>query len=539
MHYKKFTRGKDLTRRSEKDLANIFGRKTLERIEIPEIKQDEEESEDKSFGVVTVKAGNMADYFKTKFSSFGMFGKASPTIKIEKDEEESESDIGHVGFGFNFKAKEDQTDDSEKTNSFNFRKVQFESAQRFEEETTTKRKRKFNDLKEEECSNEKESKKSKKKKKKLAYDNLGSDVKIDEEMCFDNPCLNDKENTVENCEEENIFEESSSKKKKKVTFSSPITEVLNKSDESNVNQVKVTKKDEKKKKKMMEQGIDNPACEENEMVLEVTPIPEINNFEVEMKISKKKKKNQEENSKVGIDNLACEEISVNEKNEEIRRYKLKKQAMENGIENPACEENLADVNKMTEIAEETNRKSKKSKKRMRESEFEESLNSSTVTVEEETKERKKKKKHKEINEVTENVAVKTPEQEETPKLKRKKKSTEETTVENGITNLACEINTIEEGIANINDEIDNYQNVLENEINFKKIQKLEPNSPELNTSFNSPDTNKNFTFKTGYGPKKSLMDDIKSGNLRLGFQGTNLMKLVGYGAPIHLKARKT
>lgn len=33
MHYKKFTKGKDVHKYSEKDLANILGKKTLKEVE--------------------------------------------------------------------------------------------------------------------------------------------------------------------------------------------------------------------------------------------------------------------------------------------------------------------------------------------------------------------------------------------------------------------------------------------------------------------------------------------------------------------------
>ncbi|XP_043064193.1 PIN2/TERF1-interacting telomerase inhibitor 1 isoform X2 [Drosophila ficusphila] len=75
VHYKKFTRGKDLSQYSEKDLANIFGKKATDDIEAPapvEVEQPKEEKElDPNFaGVQTVSTGlSVSDYFKQKMEA--------------------------------------------------------------------------------------------------------------------------------------------------------------------------------------------------------------------------------------------------------------------------------------------------------------------------------------------------------------------------------------------------------------------------------------------------------------------------------------
>lgn len=77
VHYKKFTRGKDLSRASEKDLANIFGKKSLEEVNnqivgevvVPtEAEEEVEPSEEKNIlGLTTIKATvSVQDYFKKK-----------------------------------------------------------------------------------------------------------------------------------------------------------------------------------------------------------------------------------------------------------------------------------------------------------------------------------------------------------------------------------------------------------------------------------------------------------------------------------------
>lgn len=80
VHYKKFTRGKDLARYSEQDLANIFGKKALNdqhafvaAEQIAAASEDEENDEKEKnkkehvFGVTVIKTGtSITDYFKEK-----------------------------------------------------------------------------------------------------------------------------------------------------------------------------------------------------------------------------------------------------------------------------------------------------------------------------------------------------------------------------------------------------------------------------------------------------------------------------------------
>lgn len=88
VHYKKFTRGKDLSRYSEKDLANIFGRKSL-KSKAEEGgstgESNEDETLDKSsentpnFGITTIQTGTtINDYFKSKMKNANDNSKKSP-----------------------------------------------------------------------------------------------------------------------------------------------------------------------------------------------------------------------------------------------------------------------------------------------------------------------------------------------------------------------------------------------------------------------------------------------------------------------------
>ncbi|KAH8331753.1 hypothetical protein KR074_010703 [Drosophila pseudoananassae] len=73
VHYKKFTRGKDLSQYSEKDLANIFGKKETSNVETPvQVEEPKEEKEvNPNFGgVQTLTTGvSVTDYFKQKMEA--------------------------------------------------------------------------------------------------------------------------------------------------------------------------------------------------------------------------------------------------------------------------------------------------------------------------------------------------------------------------------------------------------------------------------------------------------------------------------------
>lgn len=100
VHYKKFTRGKDLSRASEKDLANIFGKKTLEEVKnqssveetlATEVQQEVESSEESNIlGLTTIKATvSVQDYFKMKMQE-KLGGKVGTTVAETAEEPERE-----------------------------------------------------------------------------------------------------------------------------------------------------------------------------------------------------------------------------------------------------------------------------------------------------------------------------------------------------------------------------------------------------------------------------------------------------------------
>ncbi|XP_066257677.1 DNA ligase 1-like [Euwallacea similis] len=110
LHYRKFTRGKDLSKYSEKDLANIFGKKSFNESSNQDI-EEEEVNEDLIADTNFSYGGSMSDYFKKKLPSFGKNNRyeigSNGVLKSsgsERNESESESETT-VGFGF----KQEQT----------------------------------------------------------------------------------------------------------------------------------------------------------------------------------------------------------------------------------------------------------------------------------------------------------------------------------------------------------------------------------------------------------------------------------------------
>ncbi|XP_051170669.1 putative histone-lysine N-methyltransferase 1 [Leptopilina boulardi] len=110
VHYQKFTRGKDVNKYSSKDLANIFGKRTLdEEVKYEETEVEEEfhaepiGTQDNTAGVLTIKGGNISEYFNNKMS---LIKKENFNNVERKGDDDDDGDVDseserYVGFGFN------------------------------------------------------------------------------------------------------------------------------------------------------------------------------------------------------------------------------------------------------------------------------------------------------------------------------------------------------------------------------------------------------------------------------------------------------
>lgn len=105
VHYKKFTRGKDVHRYSEKELANILGKKTLKETEPKpeEVVEIEEDSPSVYDSNLIVNTGlSVTDYFKQKMqakfqpATDGLSDESKTTREKKKKQKDSEEKIDDI-----------------------------------------------------------------------------------------------------------------------------------------------------------------------------------------------------------------------------------------------------------------------------------------------------------------------------------------------------------------------------------------------------------------------------------------------------------
>ncbi|KAH8301728.1 hypothetical protein KR059_010022 [Drosophila kikkawai] len=364
VHYQKFTRGKDLSRYSEKDLANIFGKKATEDIVAPVVVEEpKEEKEDVSpnfGGVQTVSTGlSVSDYFKQKMEAMknrlkngtapvNGVGEAQVNgseVDVEEGKAESVSDEP-------IKKKKKKSAESVVETPITEPKKKKKSKRSSQDEAE-----KVGETCEEQKPVEEEETSGKKKKKKSKSSSQDEVEEAKEEACVEPKPLED--------------EETSGKKKKKKSKSSSQDEVEEVGEA--VEDVEAVAKKKKKNKKDKADKI------------EETPETLVETIEILDEPAPKKKKSKKteliDSEIILIDDNSNSRDESEAVDELVRKKKSKK-----------CEENQLEAIDANEINEEKENPPKKKKKSKQEPE--DAIQTDSNALDSTEKSSKKKKKAK-------------------------------------------------------------------------------------------------------------------------------------------------
>ncbi|XP_044260849.1 G patch domain-containing protein 4-like isoform X4 [Tribolium madens] len=559
VHYKKFTRGKDLSRCSEKDLANIFGKKSLK--EAPKTPENETVYEEKNS--FSHNAGSMVDYFKKKLPNFGKSNGLVGNNGVTHSEEET-----YTGFGF--KKRKSSGEESNGTP----KRIKKEENEGFSNPAfdplygnVEVQKHVLNTIKEEE--NTEESNEEKKMKKGVKFS-----PGIDNQSC-----QNYETNECESSQNSSNFEVKRKKKKKNEdcdekssfaienpNFDTCKTNELGNSEISNNFEVKRMKK---KKKNEDSFAIDNPNFDTCE-------VSELGNSHLSSDFEVKRKKKMKKNDPFVADNPNFETNETSEHGnsqmssdfEVKRKKKMKKNEDSFAIDNPNF-----DTFETSELgnSQVSNDFEVKRKKKKNEDSFaidnpnfdincENGCSSNEFEVERKKTKRKNceeikksdEESHKEEPEPTLDLIlnvtatpVAPPPPPKHSSIKRRKSVrfsdvNEERIIpnneENGLKDSSLDLDVEE-----MSKKIDGFQAEIENDMNEAKARKFigEVGNPDgENEKLPDGGTRLKFKYaKFGRAPPwaknttkaKSSIKHLIKGDIVLGFNNTNLHEIVGYG----------
>ncbi|XP_034108194.1 titin isoform X1 [Drosophila albomicans] len=392
VHYKKFTRGKDLSRYSEKDLANIFGKKATEDIDAPiepvvpaeQQPAEEEKPVDPNFaGVHTVSTGlSVNDYFKQKMEAMKNRLKNNSFVAAE---EATPLPNGDGEAALNDAEEVAETAQPEK------KKKKSKRAKKEEEETVI----------ESSPVTETASKIKKKKKSKEVVEEAEAEPEVEAEIVSVKEKKEKKKSKRASEEEQSeLTEEKPPPKKKSKHVAEEAADEIE-VDSKDVNEVK-----QKKSKHAPEED-----AEQAQEAVEATPSEESATKE---KTKKKSKRAAEETATVEQQPKSEVEAVVKEKKKKSKR------AAEEIEEKQQPEPEVKSI----PSDEATSKEKKKKSKRAAEAD--------TIELEQQVEEaeetsqpkRKKKKKDKQDEDVDVNETKETPVEEETNKKSKKKKKPE-------------------------------------------------------------------------------------------------------------------
>lgn len=104
VHYRKFTRGKDISRYSEKDLANIFGKKIVnadETVTSTETSKPIDEVPESSYGITTIETGTtIHDYFTKKKRNKENANESEECVVEKKQRKKDKTPISDADVSF-------------------------------------------------------------------------------------------------------------------------------------------------------------------------------------------------------------------------------------------------------------------------------------------------------------------------------------------------------------------------------------------------------------------------------------------------------